>query len=364
MAWQAVDDLDLVDSPGLLVDPDRVADNVRRMIEIVGGRDHVGRLRPHVKTHKMADVVALQREQGIDRFKTATLAEAEMVAAAGGSDVLIAHQLVGPKLDRMIAAIKRYRSTSFSAIVDDVDVVRRIAERLDKQSQPLSLLVDIDCGMGRTGVPLGPQVDQLRELIESCRGVRFGGLHLYDGHLHQSSADARSQSVKDILRSLRRYLDQHPVPAIVGGGSPTFVIWARQTDWQCSPGTTVFWDVGYAETFPELPFVIAAAMVCRVISKPGPPDHLCLDLGYKAISAEMPLERRVTFPALPDAKAVSQSEEHLVVSTASAGEFKVGDAIIALPGHICPTVALHRFATLVRNGKATTECWPVTARDR
>jgi D-serine deaminase-like pyridoxal phosphate-dependent protein len=98
-----------------------------------------------------------------------------------------------------------------------------------------------------------------------------------------------------------------------------------------------------------------------VVSKPGP-NRLCLDLGHKAVAAENP-HPRVRFIELPDAKAVSQSEEHLVIETPRAGEFAVGHALHGIPLHICPTVALHSEATVVRGGAAV-ERWPILARAR
>ncbi|NNE00066.1 MAG: D-TA family PLP-dependent enzyme, partial [Pirellulaceae bacterium] len=209
----------------------------------------------------------------------------------------------------------------------------------------------------------GSESDALIQQIAFLDGVKFVGLHIYDGHLHQPSLEQRQADAGQIIVDVRKYAQRYPEVEIVGGGSPTFGIWAGQTDWQCSPGTTVFWDVGYANAFPELEFEIAAALVTRVVSKPGN-GQICLDLGYKAISSEMPLERRVVLPKIDDAKFVSHSEEHLVVATEQTDDFHVGDALIAFPQHICPTVADHGFATVVRWGNATDEKWPVTARDR
>ena len=93
--WYAISNLDDVSSPALLVYPDRVAENTRRMIAMAGG---VGRLRPHVKTHKMAEVIRMQLGLGITMFKCSTIAEAEMVAACGATDVLLAYQPVGPRV--------------------------------------------------------------------------------------------------------------------------------------------------------------------------------------------------------------------------------------------------------------------------
>jgi len=110
-----------------------------------------------------------------------------------------------------------------------------------------------------------------------------------------------------------------------------------------------------------LEFLNAALVLTRVISKPGN-NRLCLDLGHKAIAAEKP-HPRVQFLNLPDANAVTHSEEHLVVETSRADEFQVGDVLYGIPRHVCPTVALHAEVVVIRAGVAM-ERWRVTSRDR
>jgi len=123
----------------------------------------------------------------------------------------------------------------------------------------------------------------------------------------------------------------------------------------------VFWDAGYASKLPDLEFLPAALVLTRVISKPGK-NRLCLDLGHKAIASEM-APPRVQLLGLEDAKAVSHSEEHLVVETGRSKQFRVGDCLYGIPWHICPTVALHSEATVVKRG-AVISRWKVAARDR
>jgi D-serine deaminase-like pyridoxal phosphate-dependent protein len=363
MNWPTINfkSLDAVASPGLLVDADRVTNNVQAMVETAGGQ--ASRLRPHVKTHKMPAVVQLEIAAGINKFKTATIAEAEMVASAGGKDVLLAYPVVGPNIRRLARLIERHPNTSFAALADDVDVTETLSEQIGTIEQPLRLFIDVDCGMHRTGIPLGPKLDQLRACIESLPNLQFAGLHVYDGHLHSPSLDERKSAVGQIIAAVRQYDRSHPSPTIIGGGSPTFALWAEETSWECSPGTTVFWDVGYGSNYPDLEFSMAIALLTRVISKPGD-RRICLDLGYKAVASEMPLDRRVMLPAIDDATFIGQSEEHLVVETAQAASIAHGQHFLAFPRHICPTVALHAMATVVRDGRVTEETWRVTARDR
>jgi len=363
MSWLSLENPKDVPSPGLLLDPDRVQANINRMITMVGGPVHVDRLRPHLKTHKMARIVQMQLAAGIRKFKAATLAEAEMAAEAGAREVLVAYQLVGPRVDRMAAMLDRFSGTAFSTIVDDQDAMQTIASKLGSPSRPIALYVDVDCGMGRTGVLFGEPLNRLRHAIESRADVTFAGLHVYDGHLHDPSLDARRREWEKNLRRIEQHVDAQGEAAVVGGGSPTFGLWAAHTSWECSPGTALLWDIDSRRTFRDLPFELAAAVITRVISKPGE-DRLCLDLGYKAIAAERPLEDRVFFPELPEAEVILQNEEHLLLALPQASRYSVGDVLIGHPVHICPTVALYAEAFLVSQGKASGECWRVTARDR
>jgi D-serine deaminase-like pyridoxal phosphate-dependent protein len=362
MDWTPLTNPENIPSPGLLIDPGKVARNIDRMISTVGS-DEIHRLRPHVKSHKMSEVTKLQIDRGIHQFKAATIAELEMAAEAGAGDVLLAYQPVGPNIQRLAGLMERFPGTSFSAITDNMDCARHIADQLGNNRNPFRLFIDIDCGMHRTGIALGEEMRSLRRWIETQRGVSFAGLHAYDGHLHQPALEIRKEEVASIKSALGDYAAADPVPDIIVSGSPTFNLWADTTDWQCSPGTTLLWDIGYAQSFPDLEFEIAACLLTRVISKPGD-MNICLDLGHKAVAAENPIDLRVSLQGIVDATALTQSEEHLVLKSAMADQFSPGDAMLGFPRHICPTVALHASATLVCNGKATGESWQVKARDR
>src|SRR5436190_19058034 len=103
--WYDVTNIDELDSPALIVFPDRIKYNIQLAIKMVG---NVNRLRPHIKTHKSKEVSLLMIEAGIKKFKCATIAEAEMLAQCSARDVLLAYQPLGPKLNRFITLIKKY----------------------------------------------------------------------------------------------------------------------------------------------------------------------------------------------------------------------------------------------------------------
>lgn len=358
----ALENEDEVPSPALLIDWGRVEENLRRMIAMAGGPE---RLRPHVKTHKIPQIVEFQVSLGVTKSKCATIAEAEMSAAAGSGDVLLAAPLTGPNIGRFLKLRAAFPDVSFSALVDDAQALEALNAAAVSAGQVAELLVDLDVGQRRTGIS-PEKAAALYRRMASLPGIRAGGLHAYDGHLTQrdlverthlcDAAFARVEALRDELLA-----EGLPVPRVVAGGTPTFPIHAKREGVECSPGTCVLWDAGYEINLPDLDFLAAAVLLTRVISRPDT-GRLCLDLGHKAVASEMP-HPRVIFPALPDARAVVHSEEHLVLETERAAEFPVGTVFYGLPWHICPTVALHSAIFLVKNGRTVDE-WQVKARAR
>jgi D-threonine aldolase len=335
------------------------------MIAMARGAD---RLRPHVKTHKMAELIRLAESMGIRKHKCATLAEAEMIAAAGGSDVLVSYPLIGPNLKRFAHLVRGYRNTIFRATVDHPDSARALSEALSGLERPVSVLLDIDVGMGRTGIDPGEDAAELYALVDRLPHLVADGLHAYDGHIRDSDVAERRKNTHvglDRALTLRDRLMKRgqDVPRLVLGGTPTFPFHAALDvpGVECSPGTIVLHDDSYATRFPDLPFTPAALLLTRVISRPRA-GRLCLDLGYKAVAAD-PSGPRAQILGIDDAQPVMHSEEHLVIETAQADRYPIGAALLAIPTHVCPTVALHRRADVIEDGEVVAR-WEVTARDR
>jgi D-serine deaminase-like pyridoxal phosphate-dependent protein len=366
--WFEVADAEGIPSPALLVYRARVEQNVRRMIAMAHGTE---RLRPHIKTHKMGEMIQLQGDMGISKFKCATIAEAELAAKTGVSDLLLAYQPVGPAIQRVFALQQRFPQLRLSVIADTGDALHELS-RAAQKAQPgvtgnnLEVLLDLDIGQHRTGIEPGPEAIELYGLINSLPGLKPGGLHAYDGHVSDPHPVARAiacdVAFEPVIGLWKKLLATGlSVPRVVTGGTPTFGFHARRGNVECSPGTCVFWDAGYGNKLRDLDFVPAALVLTRVVSKPGG-RRLCLDLGHKAIGSEMP-HPRVSFLNLQDAKAVAHNEEHLVVETDRHSDFKVGDCLYGVPCHVCPTVALHAEAIVIENGRSS-GTWKVTARDR
>ena len=149
---------------------------------------------------------------------------------------------------------------------------------------------------------------------------------------------------------------------IVIGGTPSYSVHSMRSNVECSPGTFIYWDKGYADILKEQQFSFAALVVSRVISKPAV-DTICIDLGHKSIAAENPIAQRVHFLNGSNLTPIGHSEEHMVFKVADGRSYEVGDVLYGVPFHICPTVALHDRAAVVENNKITSY-WNNVSRSR
>ena len=130
--------------------------DLEAMVAMTRGAD---RLRPHIRTHKMPALVRMCGELGIRKHRCATVAEAEMVAGADGTDVLLAYPLVGPNLG-VARLVRGYPRRVFRALVDHPASARGLSEGDARHGGPLPVLMDLEVGMGRTGIaPDGAAVD-------------------------------------------------------------------------------------------------------------------------------------------------------------------------------------------------------------
>ena len=361
--WYRVENEAEIPSPTLLLYPQRIIQNIQKAVDMVGD---VKNLMPHVKTHKLPEIVGMHLSLGVKRFKCATIAEAEMVAGSGGQDILLAHQPVGPNSVRLRFLMDRYPLVRWATVVDSAETVSRLSELFGDAPRKLIIFLDLDCGMHRTGIEPGENAAKLYEHIIRSPGLEVGGIHAYDGHNHEQDLTKRTKICDEYFAPILEFRDHleslgHAVPELVAGGTPTFPIHSKYSDRTCSPGTTILWDFGYKEGLPDLDFEYAAVLLTRVISKPGS-QRVCFDLGHKAIAADKP-QPRVRMFGLESAHPEVHSEEHLMMKFDRAEELKVGDVCYGVPVHICPTVALHDHAWVVQDGKAI-GLWEIAARRR
>jgi D-serine deaminase-like pyridoxal phosphate-dependent protein len=361
--WYKIENENEVFSPSLLVYRDRIENNIRKMAEISGD---VERLRPHVKTHKMSEIIRLQMKHGINKFKCATISEAEMVSRCGATDILLAMQPVGPNIERFFRLKQAFQSVNISCIVDSEKILIQLSEMACRYDAETQIWIDINVGMNRTGIVPGDEALRIYKMAANLPKLNINGLHVYDGHIHEKKYALRKQICDESFAPVQKMRNDLKKAGfsqvrIVAGGSPTFSIHASGKDVETSPGTILLWDYGYSSSFSDMDFLHAAVLFTRVVSKPGK-DLICLDLGHKAVGSEMP-QPRIMIPGIDDYTIIGHNEEHMVIRTSYAEYLNPGDPLYAIPWHICPTV--DRYDTVyVVTGSRVTGQWNVEARKR
>jgi D-serine deaminase-like pyridoxal phosphate-dependent protein len=360
--WYKINNAEDLISPSLIVYPERIKKNIQMMIEIAGGTKH---LRPHIKTHKIAEIVKLQIDAGISKFKCATIAEAEILANCRATDILLAMQPVATDVNRFIRLIEKYPEALFSTIVDNNKTVAVFSELAASNKIEISLWLDINNGMNRTGIEPGKEALKLYQSIHKNELLIAKGLHVYDGHIHNSDIEGRTivcnRDFESVLK-LKEEIENSgiKVATIVAGGTPTFPIHKNRKDVETSPGTPLLWDEGYSRNYKDLKFLQAAVLLTRVRSKPTS-NLTCFDLGHKSVASEMAMPR-VKFLETDNFKQISQSEEHLVIESLNNEVTNIGDLAYVVPFHICPTVSKYKEVYTVNDHKISGQ-WTVAARD-
>lgn len=361
--WFKIANTDNVTSPSLLIYPDRIEDNIKKIIATAGDVDQ---LRPHVKTHKMSEIIKLQMKYGIYKFKCATIAESEMVARCGASDILLAIQPVGPNIDRFFKLKQEFPNIKISCIADNEEIIIQLSDMARKTGLETNVWLDINNGMNRTGVLPGEKAARLYKRIIDSPMLLPEGLHVYDGHIHEPDFSKRRilcDNGFNLILSLIEELKADGISPvkIIAGGTPTFPIHAKRKNVESSPGTLLLWDWGYSTSFTDMDYLHAAVLFSRIISKPAK-DLICLDLGHKVVASEM-AQPRIKILGIEKYNIISHNEEHMVVRTPEAGKYKPGDQVYGIPWHICPTVDRHDSVYVIKDHEVIGQ-WTVEARKR
>jgi D-serine deaminase-like pyridoxal phosphate-dependent protein len=359
--------VDRVISPALVVYLDRVRDNLNRVIELTGGDP--ARWRPHIKTIKIPEIFVEMTRAGLRNFKCATTREAmhllHVLDQEGirKADLLLAYPLIGPALERLGYLAGRHERTGVSVLCEDPAAVASIPEAL-------SIFIDVNPGMNRTGVPVSDEATILD--IARQAGPRFRGLHFYDGHVHGAGAAKRRRMAFEGYDRLMKLVsrvqrDGMSVGEIITSGTPSFLSalvyepfrTLPATTHRVSPGTVVFHDFRYEQELEDLELKPAALVLSRVISHPAD-DIVTCDAGSKSIAAEAgnPCAFALGHPML---EALTPSEEHLPLRVGEGPRPERGSQLFLVPRHVCPTVNLAEQALLVESGRLR-EVVPVRAR--
>ncbi len=354
---------DALQTPCLLAFPAIIRRNVDRMAALLGG---LGRLRPHIKTHKCKQVVQLLMDRGIDKCKCASVDEVRLLIDCGVRDIQLAYPLVGPSTLRLAGLAAEHRDVDILVTVDDAGAAGALNDACRQHGCTVGVLIDLDVGLHRTGIAPGPGADALAREVAGMSHLRLRGLHAYDGQIRERDVDARRPLVEAAMAEpleMKRRLAAEGLcdgpPVLSTSGTLSFIV-AKDIDGidELTPGTWVFWDATYDEIDGSR-FEYAALVASRVVSRPTA-NRLTLDAGSKGISRDIPGS-----PVVIDRPGLvlgHANEEHQPCEWQGDGPPPaIGEVVLLAPRHICTTVYLYSQFHVVEGGEVV-DRWPIACR--
>jgi len=354
--------LSALDTPALVVDLDVMARNIARIAAEC--RAHGVAWRPHTKAHKTPEIAKLQIAAGAIGVTCAKVGEAEVMAACGIRDILIANQVVGPiKIERLVALAD---NADPIVCVDDIDNVAALDAAFARAGRRLRTAIEVDIGMKRAGVAPGEPTVALAREIARRGALRFVGLVAWESQATTIADPAdKERTIRDAIAKLvatAHLCTQAGYRAgiVCCGGTGTFPHCIRQPGvTEVQIGGAIFSDMHYL-THYHVDFEPALTIVATVTSRPTP-TRIVIDAGKKAMSgdAAMPAPR-----GLPPIDSIKLSAEHSKIELVQRSAApRVGDRIELVVGYSDTTVHLHEEIVGVRD-RCIESVWRIAARGK
>ncbi len=359
-----------LNSPALVLDLEMLDRNIAEMANFA--KAHNVKLRPHSKTHKSADIARRQMEAGALGVCCAKLGEAEALGEAGIQSLHITSPVVTPQAIQRLVELNA-KVSDLMLVVDHPANAEALAAAAAKAGKPLTVIVDIDPGIHRTGTASPEATVELVQKIANFRSLAYAGVQFYCGsHQHIVDFKERTAQIKErteYLQGILAKLEEAGLkPGIVtGSGTGTHYIDAKLGVFtELQVGSYVFMDHDYnvcdLRGLDKPTFEQALQIDSRVVSA-NTPGMVTVDAGLKAMATEKgpPM---ILKGAVEGATTRFMGDEHLAVIAPKGQEApKLGELVVLTPPHCDPTVNLYESFHVVK-GDTLVEIWPVTARGR
>jgi D-serine deaminase-like pyridoxal phosphate-dependent protein len=355
---------DGLDTPRVVVDLARVDANIARLQDEMDGRGIA--LRPHAKTHKSVAIARMQLDAGARGVTVGTLGEAEVFSGAGIDDVFLAYPIwaEGPKAVRLRALHEA--SAGFRVGLDSVGGADRLAAAVAGTARPLTVVVEIDPGLHRTGLAT---TDAVVEVARAARtaGLKVSGVFSHGGHAYRidgaiSAGADEVRTLGDAAAALRA--EGFGIETISAGSTPTMLSAATGDVNEMRAGTYVYGD-RQQWTLGAIPADgCAVAVAATVVSVHA--ERIVLDAGAKTLTKDLPgwLTGYGAIVGYPELVIERVNDYHgIVAAPPGVDRPRLGQVVAIIPNHICPVVDLVDSVVAVATD-GTIEDWPVDARGR
>jgi D-serine deaminase-like pyridoxal phosphate-dependent protein len=357
-----------LDTPAVVIDLDIMEANLARMAAFC--RDHHLNLRPHTKTHKVPELAHRQVRSGACGITVAKVGEAEVMAAAGLDNILIAYPVIGPqKVERLARLARR---AAMTVALDSREAAEGISWGLAASGLTVGVLVEVNTGFGRCGVTIGPAAVELARHVQSLSGLNFRGVMVYPGnfladpdkHAELLAAErSRDQEIQDLFAKAGL-----PVEVFSSGSTPSAPLSGELPAInEIRPGTYIYNDMNTVGSGACKLADCAATALVTVVST-AVPGKAMMDGGSKTFSSDgLRTGKAKGYGYIvedPDAMVSGFNEEHGHLDlSASRKKYRVGERLRVIPNHVCAMINLHDQVYGVR-GEFVEVVWTVAGRGK
>ena len=349
-------DIDELVTPAIVVDRKILQRNIGKMTSAIADTHVV--LRPHTKVQKSTDLARLQIESGAVGVTVSTIWEAAAMFASGVNSVLIANLVVGKKKIDSLGLIAQHGDLIIT--VDSVQNIDEIAASLKKHGSKVSVLIDLDVGLGRCGARSPQEALNLADRVSSHPSMFLKGIQAYEGHcMLEPDQEVRvtlANKAMDYAGSVLDLISKKYPSAVVlsGGGTGTYNITGKHSSvTELQAGSFVFMDAFHGNLVPD--FEISLTVLATVTARHQ--NKIILDAGRKAIGIDFAPPRIKNF----DLAASFCAEEHAIFDIKGDEGFQSGDRLELISGYAPTSVNLHDVIFVVEDKKVV-ELWPVFPR--
>jgi D-serine deaminase-like pyridoxal phosphate-dependent protein len=357
-----------VDTPALVVNLDQMEKNIAAMASF--GRTHDLAIRPHIKSHKIPELAWKQVKAGAVGITCQKLGEAEVMADAGLSDILVSYPIIGPlKLRRLMDLAQR---VSVTTLVDSLAGAAPLSAAAQAEGLTLDVVVEVDDGYHRCGVPPEEVPPLARAVAHELRGLRFVGILAYEGHIYDlASRDAIRRAALESYDLMGRVADAlradgiPPERVSVGASSIAYLAAEHPAVTELRPGTYIFNDRSQLSIGAATVDECALFVLATVVSVPAQ-DRAIIDAGTKALTFS-PIAGVSGYGQIVghEESAIARlADEHGIIEVPDgARPFHVGERVMVIPNSHAPVV--NAFSDLIGMRNDSVECvWQIAARGR
>lgn len=350
-----------INTPALLIDHEAMNENLQKMQKYADM--HRVNLRPHTKTHKTPELALMQQKYGCAGIAVAKVGEAEVMAAAGLTDIFIANEIVGAQKYKRIQKLAETVEISFGLdSVAQAEMVENAFADCDKSAQ---MLIEIEVGERRYGIVTEDEFQKLLDYLKKCPHIHLRGVFSHDGDSY-SAPDIETACKRSVIAQQRtlRFAAMarsagFDIDVVSIGSTPSLANGSNILEGitEIRPGTYIFMDASQANATNH-EWKCAATVLATVMSKPTP-ERVILDVGAKGLTMQSRNEGICAVEGLGNVIDYANThidlmyDEHAIIyNRAFHDAVKIGDVVRVVPIHICPVVNLYDHLYLIdKNGE-------------